>query len=317
MDITKEETPDLSALEVAEEASMPLLKRVARGPISVNCPKIPGESYCWKFENPNPTAHYDFWILVTLQRLGDMMLMSNLIPLSNGELLRFVRYNEYHNVMKSTYIKTIKSKYENYGVVRISRLKAQEYYEGIIHTIFTSNFKVCRLDSNLKPLEPCQTVSAYDFPPLPHGDLTTRDVSLDYRLSQLDLRDLRSQEAIRFPTYEQEPSGEIAVDDGDEYKERGMGKLSIDASLVSRPPGIYVDFADQGGHPSLLVTIFSLVPEDGISQTLFGDYCTEINYHRLHEHVFVKTKRSWFKTKTKITTVRKELRVDAVHCYGI
>ena len=94
MDITKEETPDLSALEVAEEASMPLLKRVARGPISVNCPKIPGESYCWKFENPNPTAHSDFWILVTLQRLGDMMLMSNLIPLSNGELLRFVRYNE-------------------------------------------------------------------------------------------------------------------------------------------------------------------------------------------------------------------------------
>jgi hypothetical protein len=77
----EQELHDAATLEKAEEASMPLLKRVARGPISVNCPKIPGESYCWKFENPNPTAHYDFWILVTLQRLGDMMLMSNLIPL--------------------------------------------------------------------------------------------------------------------------------------------------------------------------------------------------------------------------------------------
>jgi hypothetical protein len=313
----EQELHDAATLEKAEEASMPLLKRVARGPISVNCPKIPGESYCWKFENPNPTAHYDFWILVTLQRLGDMMLMSNLIPLSNGELLRFVRYNEYHNVMKNTYIKTIKSSHKNFGVVQISRMKVQEYYEGIIHTIFTSNFKVCHHDSNGNLLEPCQAVSAYDFPPLPQGDPTTRDVSLEYQLSQLDLRNLRSQEAIRFPTYERDPLGEILVDDGDEYRERGVGELSIAASLVSRPPGVYIDFADQGGHPSLLVTIFSLVPEDGISQTLFGTYCTEINYHTLHEHVFVKKRRSWFKTKTKITIVRKELRVDAVRCFDI
>jgi|GEM_PF-5053217 len=278
-------------------------------------------SCCWKFANQNSGAQFDFFALITVQKVVDIMgLMTMLIPMENGELVHFIKTAEYHSIMKSTYVKTIKSCYENYAVVQISRMTVQEYYEGTQHTIFTSGFSVCRYDSKFNLIEPCQTVSAYDFPPLPRGDPVTRGVSLEYRLSQLDLRNLRSQEAVRFPTYELDPSGDpslITVDEGDEYKQRGMGELSIGALLVSRPPGIYIDFADQGGNPSLLVTIYSLVPEVGMPRTLFGNWCTEINYHQLHDHVFVKKRSSWFKTKTKITIVREELIVDAVRCHAI
>ena len=306
----------------AELASLPQLERGVRGPIVTHCPppETPGLDICWKLENPNPGAQFDFFALITVQKVGDIMsLMSMLIPTENGELVRFVKTAEYLSIMKNTYIKTMKSSHTNFGVVQISHMKVRTYYEGFQLTVFATNFKVCRYDSNWNQLEPCQTVSAYDFPPLPHGDPTTRDVSLEYRLNQLDARNIAPQDAIYFPTYELDPSGEIIVDNGMEYGERELGRVSIGAlTRATRAPGVYIEFAEQAGSPSLVLSLYWLQPADGAAQFLFGDYCTGYAYHKIREHVFVKKKKSWWgKTKKKITIVRKELKIDAVRCYGI
>lgn len=316
------EKSDFSAFEAAEKASMPGLEKNTRGQISGNCPdRIPGvEAYCWKFKNPDPAAQYDFWMILTLQRLGDMMLVSKLIPSSNGELLRFVRYNEYMSTMQSTYIKKIRYSHSDYGIVQISRLKVQEYYEGIIHTIFTSSFKIFRHDSSGNLLE-VQTPSSYEFPPLPRGNPEMRDVTPEYVLSQLDLRNVTPQDTIYFPNYEVDASGEIIVDNGDEYKARGSGERSIAASLATRPPGIYLDIAQQSGSPYLIMEIYSIVTDEGKSKILSGMYCTSFNYcyETVREHVFKKKKKSWFRTKTKITIVREELKlnIEGIKCSDI
>lgn len=315
------EKRDFSAFDAAEKASIPRFEKDSRGQVSFNCPeRIPGvEAYCWKFKNPNPAARYDFWIILTLQRLGNMMLVSKLIPLSNGELLRFVRYNEYLSTMQSTYIKTIRSSHSDYGIVQISRLKVQEYYEGIIHTIFTSSFKVFRYDSSLNLLE-VKTPSSFEFPPLPPGDTTVRDVTPEYLLSQLDLRNITPQDTIYFPHYEVDASGVIIMDGGDEYKAR-ESDVSIAASLAIRPPGIYADFAQQSGSPYLIMEIWSLVSEDGKGRVFSGSYCTSHSYcyETVHYHIFKSKRTKWYRTKTTITKVREELKlnVEGIKCFDI
>jgi hypothetical protein len=308
--------------EAAETGSMPVLEKNGRGQVSGNCPeRIPGaEAYCWKFKNPDPAAQYDFWMILTLQRLGDMMLVSKLIPLTSGELLRFVRYNEYLKTMQSSYIKKIRYSHSDYGIVQISHLKVQEYYEGIIQTIFTSRFKVLRHDSAGNLID-VKTTSSFDFPPLPKGNPDTRNATPEYVMSQLGLRNIVPQDTIYFPNYDVDAQGEITVDNGDEFKAGGSDKRSLAASLATRPPGIYVDFAQQSGSPHLIMEIYSMVAEGGTSKILSGMFCTSKSYcyQTVREHIFKKKKKSWFRTKTKIKIVREELKlnIEGVKCSDI
>ncbi|MCK9580859.1 MAG: hypothetical protein M0Q92_10490 [Methanoregula sp.] len=321
--VTKRHPDTMAARdEATETAFIPMLEKDGRGKMTFTCPeKLPDtEAYCWKFSNPDPSAQYDFWMILTLQRLGEMMLVSQMIPMSNGQLLLFRRYNEYQAIMKSTYIKQIRLKHSDYGIVQIARMKVREYYEGIFRIISTSKFTVYRFGPDGTLLE-IKTSKAFEPPPLPAGNLETRSVSPKYVISQLDIQDISPQDTIRFPDYEIDASGDIVVNNGDEYRAGGGEGQSLDTSLTTRPPGIYVDFAQQSGSPHLIIEIFSMVSVGEKPRILSGFYCTSTHYcyETVRVHVFQKKKRSWFHTKTKIRIVREEIKlnIEGVKCSDI
>ena len=111
---------DLPSLEIS---SMPRLERAVAGPIVGHCPLSDGEAEirCWKYLNPDPSAHYDFWMLLTVYssaQSGDTLLASHVSPLDDGGLVRAVRHGSYAEIVESTYIKTIEIEHSSFGVVK-------------------------------------------------------------------------------------------------------------------------------------------------------------------------------------------------------
>jgi len=273
-----------------------------------------GEFYCWKFRVP--TAHYAFSLVVTLQRQGDfMMLLNMLVPLENGGLAHYVRFNEYHSTMQSTYIKTIKTKYKNYGIMVESHAKIREYYEGLQRTVFISDFELFYYDvdgnlvENLTP-----DSSSYTFPPLPGLDMRGETENTVTRLLQVDSRTMPAQDRIYFPWYRDIGENDYEVDEGEQVNVLQYGGSVRTGERWFDSPGIYIDFADQGGDPAMVMNIITLVRPDSSTKRLYGKFCTGYSYHTIQEHVFKKKKKSWFKTKTKISIIRQEFHVEGVRC---
>jgi hypothetical protein len=304
------------ALKLLETASMPELEADGRGQKIGRCPEKPQgvEFYCWKFHNPDPTAKCDFWMLFSLQRYGDMLLATKLIPQENGGFLRYVRFNEYVSAMQSKYIQELRQTSTSYGgVVNISRMKVRYFYEGVQQSLYTSKFKIYRYDSNWNLLGLDEAPIDYKFPPLPEGKPdATRGADAAFVLSQLDTNQIAPKDTIRFPKYEVDPAGEIVVDEGDEYKVRGAEGLSLANAQRTREPGVYIDFSQQpNSNPSMIMEIYSQVNQDGSWKFLFGSHCTsyENSYAIIREHVFVKKKKNWFRAKKKIRIIREEIRI--------
>lgn len=273
-----------------------------------------GEFYCWKFKVP--TAQFAFSLVVTLQRQGDfMMLLNMLVPLENGGLAHYVRFNEYHSTMQSTYVKTIKTKYKNYGIMAESHAKINEHYEGIRRTVFISDFRLFHYDADgnlVEELTPDS--SSHTFPPLPGLEMRGESQNTVTRLLQLDSRAMPAQDMIYFPRCQEIGGNDYEVDGGDLVSVRQDGGLVRTGERWFNSPGIYIDFANQGGDPALVINIITLVRPDGSTKRLYGKFCTSYNYQMIQEHVFKKKKKSWFKRKTKISIIRKEFHVEGVEC---
>ncbi len=267
--------------------------------------KVLPESYCWKFVDEN--NKYNVWLIVTLQKIGEIMLVNEVVPLDDGGFVHIIKYTEYKTVMQNTYIKVMKSKHKNFGIVSISRMKIQEFYEGTTTTIFKTNFKVFREDANGNRIEITGTTS-FKFPPLPQGEA----------------KDRQSEAAsaggrIYFPLVEKISPGEKPID---YYTGEGIHADAeappADAAMTgTQPPGIYVEFAEQGGNPLLMITLFWMVTPEGSAKYLFGNYCTGYSYHYFRQTVIVKKKGSWFRKKKKITIRREELKIDGVSYHDI
>jgi hypothetical protein len=227
--------------------------------------------------------------------------------------------------MNNTYIKIIKSTHGNYGVVKTSRLKIKEYYEGILHTLFISKVKVYRYDAKGKEVEEPVTPS-YTFPPLPSGTPDVESASPRYRVDQLEARDINTRSMIYFPVckkvsvYDEEKKmyvEDYEVDGGVEESLPGDG-MSVGAETRhAYAPGFYYEVAEQGGSPSLILNLGWQVDTDGKPHFVFGSCCTGYSYHQIHQQVFVKKKRSWFRKKKKISIIRKELKIEGVKYYDI
>ena len=271
--------------------------------------KILPESYYWQFLDQNNKV----MLIVTLQSQGDNMLVNEVVPLNDGSFIHIIKHTEYQTVMQNTYIKVMKSKHKNFGIVSISRMKVQEFYEGTTKTIFKTDFRVFRVDAKGNRVEITGTTS-FKFPPLPRRE--ARDSVLEA---------VSGGGRLYFPLVEKISSG-----DGkpvDYYTGEGIlseGEAAADAANAAnaamtgtKPPGIYVEFAEQGGNPLLMITLFWMVTPEGSAKYLFGNYCTGYSYHYFRQTVIVKKKRSWFSKKKKITVRREELKIEGVSYYDI
>ena len=291
------------------------------------CPDTAGNphAYCYKFKNPDPAAFYDFWFLKSILRdptVGHTAITTIEVPAANRELIIAVSSLEYQVIEKSTYIKTMKSSYSNFGVVSVSRLKVKEFYEAFLSLQTGIEYELTRWSHEGELLEIRKGGASILPPLLPGNRALTSPVSdcscmdLDLALSQVDLdsRNAGLTDVIAFPIVRPVfgDSGDKIIDF--EIEEGDSVEAPLTRDKEGKPPGIYTALGQQGGSPSLNLLCKYLVKPDGEQKVLYLKYCSCYSYHEFYQYTIKKTKRSWFKKKTKLTTVIKEMRVSGINC---
>ncbi len=315
--------------------------RRTAAPLAGHCWKEPvPDSFCWKFDNSDPGARYDFWLLLTMRRLGpDAMTVSLVVPRDDGGLLHCVDTPVYERVVSTSLVQTLKQEHGSFGVVSVAKLKARVIYEETQRVLFGNRFLAARYDADGKLVEPYRQVEGLSFPPLPGGLLARESggaeavraakggtVSVDTALSQIDLSDTVPLLSVYYPRYDVNAGGEIEVENGEvqglpeDEQETGAAAAARlaatggeDPLRARRPPGFYIDVTSRE-HPLLSLTVFSLQPEDGPGKILFADYCSGVSAHEIKVSIRVKKKKSFFKTKKKITIIRQELKKEGLVC---
>ena len=184
--------------------------------------------------------------------------------------------------------------------------------------------EVLDIQSNLTPEEAIRLVSADDY---------TQGLILNFPKWEEEGGELfvKDDEAIG-PEVEQPSSpGDIrhlTLDDLGNLSddEIGRGFVSIGseaaetasvmapAAIKPRPPGIHIEFVRHPGNPGHVAALFWFKPVEGRSKFLFGDWCTQVSFRTFIERIIEKKKKSWFGSRKKITTIRKELIVDGILC---
>lgn len=302
------------------------------------CPVMPpgSDAYCWKFENPNPLAFYDFFLIASFIRdakTGQSVQALDFVPLDDGGYVITSTHVEYAEIESNRYVKTLKLSHQNFGVVQLTRLKVNELYEGLNRTIFALGNDFVRFNMQGQPVE-YKTGAHVTFPPLPQGDrLVLAQPSLlsatqrggddlTYRLSQRDAFNTRATDAIQFPKskpVEFDSSGRITdyeVSDGDVCPPDFLAQRSLLGNVrpVLLPGGVAFEIAVQPGDPSYNCISVYRFDANGVPQLVFEKMCTGFSYEDFRQHVFVKKHSSWFKTKTKIKTITEEFRMKGERC---
>lgn len=297
------------------------------GQIEGFCPDTSGNpnAYCYKFKNPDPTAFYDYWFLKSILRdptTGDTAITTLEVPVANGDLVIAVSSLEYQVIEKSTYIKIIKSSYSNFGVISVSRLKVKEFYEAFLSLKTGITYELARWSHEGELLE-VRKGGVSILPSLLPGNRSLispvpdcADADLELALSQVDLdtRNAGLTDVISFPI-----ARPVFGDSGDKIIDFEIeGGDSVEAPFnrdkKGKPPGIYTAISQQGSTPSLNLLCKYLVKPDGEQKVFYLKYCSCYSYHEFYQRTIVKTKRSWFKKKTKITTVIKKMRISGINC---
>jgi hypothetical protein len=301
------------------KATKPVIASAPRGPIVGTCPEHQGtdEFYCWKFKDLNPQSAYDFFLFITIARVGKTVMMSMLVPLGNKGYLRAVKMDKHETIMENTYVKTIKSSVSNYGVAHIARLRIEEYYRELKQTIFSVESFVDQYDDENKFVK--RFATPFNFPPLPDSEPSEiRTNDSEYWLNQLSCRNLAVNDRMVFSISRPLDDGDYEIDNGwgsDDvgFSSKGNDSIAVESNRDERQPNsIYVEFAHQPGNIGQYIEIYWRTDEQGIPHFMWGLHCSSYNYEELREYVFVKKKRSWFKKKTKITIIRKEFRKEGV-----
>ncbi len=324
--------PDLGKARRA--ALAPLAPSTA--PLAGHCGEMPAEgSFCWKLVNPDPEARYDFWLLLTMRRLGPAaMTVSLVVPLDDGGLLHCIDTPLYEKAVSTTLVQKLKQEHGSFGPVSIAKLKVRVIYEESQRVLFGNRFLSARYGAQGRMVEPYREAAGLPFPPLPQGSLDrqggaerrrlaveARGVSVKAALAQLDLPDTEPLLSVHYPDYTVGADGEIEVEEGivEGAEDDPAFALAATASgggdllRSGRPPGLYIDVTHRE-HPPLNLAVYSLQPVDGPGRILFADYCTGQSSHELSVSITVKRKRSFFKKKKKITVIRKELQKETFVC---
>lgn len=248
-----------------------------------------------------------------------MAMLNMLVPLPDGGLAHFIRFQEYHSVMKSTTIINMKTECTNFGIYAAEKKKISRYYEGIRRTVFISDYDVIHYDADGNVVEELSPAPPdYPFPPLPQGDIMTRRGKAKPFIAQVlqfDRDSYRPQDGIYFPWCRELEDDDYEVDGGVPMEQETRAVPGGERSARwGEAPGIYIDYCSQGGNPAVVINIMTLVRPGLPPKRLSGRMCVAYSYSMIRSHVFIKKKKSWFKTKTKIKIIRKELHVEGVKC---
>lgn len=270
------------------------------------------ECYYFQFENKNPAALHNFFLIVSMKRNGDFMMVTQVVPLADGGVLRFHRHDEYQRTMSYQTVKTMTSKHQNFGIVSISRMRVREYYRGLRETVFSSGYTLYRCDVNGNR-EQLPVLS--QFPDLPPGDRSMGGGDEDYLYNQLDSAGTPLMHRLCFPEYRQLSDGEYEVNgeasDETWWTEPGGRGVSISAA-TSGKRRIFNECSLQEGNPTSVIDAWWEIGPDGKPRFLFGDFATGFDRHHYQEIIRVRKKRSWFRKKIKITIIRQEHRVQGI-----
>jgi hypothetical protein len=273
-----------------------LVKRNRRGVFAGTCPpRVPGlDVYCAKAPAPDG-ALYDFELLITIVRNGDLVEITQLIPVANGELLMATRSVGYQVSVRDRYVKKIQSDSQNFGVVRIDRAKVSEYYRHFVKAFFRSQTSVKRFDANQQLLEEKGDTSNYAFPPLPE----TRSEG-----ARFNLADAEPVGRIWFPQFTVLDDGDFEVEDGQIVLGDPAAPAAAMPQRAALAPGIYIEVLGQDG---LSITVFNSVDANGHVVPLSATECKKSSSTSMWEVITKKKKSSWFRKKTKIKVIREEL----------
>lgn len=303
----------------------------ARGdvPATGTCVASSDDAYCWKFENDNPNAFYDFFLISSCIRnpgTGATLQALDVIPLDNGDYVITTTHTERLEIERNTYVRSMKASHGSFGAVSISRLKVKEFYDGLNRTLFKIASDFYRLDADNQLLE-YRSGAHLAFPPLPGGDRFSLSSSpaqtlavdgdglLEYRLRQADPINTVATDGISFAV-----STPIAVDAtgrvtdyelvcGEPYEVGTSGDPMV-AGSPGRPPGQFlIRLGVQGGSPSYASTSMYRTDRHGVPQLIFEKLATGFAYEEVRQHVIVKRRSSWFRKTTKVTTLREVFRM--------
>jgi len=286
------------------------LKETPSGPIKGVCPpRTSSEMVCCKCPNDDEHAFYDFELMLLLVRNGNLMLMTSMIPLANGELLIADRTVEYSITSEDKWVKRFKLEKTSAGVVAIRKEEVSEVYTHFTRKFFASKTKIRRFGLDRRLIEE-KDMTAFKFPSLPSQPSSAATNHA------LELAEAHTNDRIRFSDYARLEDGDYEVDGGEELNpETEELPLGVQET-IEKPPGIYIELVTQQ-HPPLVATVVWLVEDDGRPTLLGGTYCRQVSYAEVRQQIFKKKKKSWFRTKTRISIVTKALRSDKGECFTI
>ncbi|MEL6345300.1 MAG: hypothetical protein AAFV53_19495 [Myxococcota bacterium] len=280
------------------------------GVVIGRCPRHAPEHTCWKLVNPDPSAHSDFWVMLTVQRIGDLgALVSQLVPTADG-WLHLVQHPTWAHVQRTRLVEKTTTRSGSFGPVVVSRLKAKIIYEAFSDTLIGIESRFGRYDINGQLVSPYEV--SHEPPPLPQGrdpssTETTRFIPAA-ALSQLEAQHLQAVAQLHFIA--------DGIEDGDGDLRNGRRvepTLPPPVEGLARPEGIYFDILERQ-HPPLHLVVVSRFFADGRHRTLSADYCFKRLEASFTEQIIVRRSRSWFRSKKKIIRIRTDFFDEGLVC---
>jgi hypothetical protein len=319
--------------ELAKDALMPLLKETTLRGISDRSRRTIGScpeglekdklNHCWKFVNEDPNAYFDFYFIVTIQAVEDLMLITQTIPLDR-DLIFAVSFSEYLKIEQNKYIREISNSYKDFIAVKIEEMKIREFYEGIWRTLFTTGSLLrCYSLVDGKYVKKWERTSdAFQLPLLPFETTIAKDTSKN-SLNNLEAKHpQRGDVLIYFKNFERLEDGRIVVWDGELQDDTNSQSKKTYRSLVKAKgenspinDGIYVSLAKDESSP--LIAMICWMAIDGQSQIIFGFYCKNILYQEIRENLIKKVKKGLLSGKKTIKYIRDELKIEKGVCKEI
>ncbi|HVR97461.1 MAG TPA: hypothetical protein VMW27_12655 [Thermoanaerobaculia bacterium] len=287
------------------EESRPLAVRASSdGRRTIACPKVTaGELRCWKLFNPDSDAAWDFWLMLILQSVGPIAKVTQLIPLPGGGYRQFETRTGHKNVESVTSLHTFESKSDGAGFVRLAKTEARKSYAELRGKLFAVTSKVRDFDAAGDPVSDAEITAAPPWPDLP-GDgevaaLLRQFAPVDHPQPFAELGAV-----IHFP--------DVAAT-GDDY-EVSDGEV-LPAAVSAAPatagrPAIRIEVFQREGVPAAIVNDFFLIDEAGRVRRLYGDRCAQKTHIRVLQVIREERDRGFFRSRHKLTEIRKRLRVD-------
>ncbi|MEM8993808.1 MAG: hypothetical protein AAGF23_03340 [Acidobacteriota bacterium] len=277
-----------------------LAVEAAGGRRTFHCPRGPGLR-CVKLAQTDPAAEWDFF-LVQIHRVTDQSSQLTIIaPLAGGGLRRIVSRVSAGSLRRITHLETYEAATFRAGAVHLRFTEVRRFYDEVRHDVI-------RLSST------CQDFDADGRPAGPPGNLRedtwpTLAASVPELLRELDPDGATrggpriSSAGVSFAAVEALPDGDFEVGDGAVHTGSDRG------ALRSLGDGLHVLSSFQEGLPTLITHDYYRV-EGGRIRRLFGDRAGQRVARSVIEVYRRREKGGLFRSKSTLSTLRRELRVS-------